>query len=250
MGLTLGYLKSPTLVELKIFPEQGEQEQREVELVDLEEENLGLLFVDDLDEAGPDVKEFLKEQEKYYAVLEAKAHGQNFSSFCELQAQEAKNLVEETRLHWSKVSQLKTLEGLVPTCQYLAKLWREQRQKFVEELWYLIHSNWNSQDLTVLFHDLAPQEEGQKAKLSVGACFGPKKATVESATEAQQKLFETYAKQMGKEFTLFDYTPPQASAGVLIQEGPLLILSEQKSLGQLQLSLIKSVVRGVNQLLD
>lgn len=252
MTIKVGFLKSESQTLVKSF-DRGSKEVNSytINSEEIKKEPLNLLFFQG-EETAQELGQFIKDEHKFYPILDSSSVGLNIDSFDSLGVEGLNNVFEKINHRWLLSKNIQTVESMFTTITYLKDLWINDRNAFFEELWFAIRTNLGTTQLRIIFNDLkmptaAAKEKGEKPVLCQSFVQGEKVPQIFEGTDAEEKLMKEYKNEFNEGFNITEYN---SDSGQLvfcanIEKSPILVMAELSSLNQLQRSILAGFFNGL-----
>ncbi len=224
---------------------------RRVDTSGIQDEKINLLFFNESTESQ-DIAHLMQKELKYYPIYPIQSFNLELDATKELNYQDLIELYEKASSRWVLANNLKTVEQIYPTIQYMKNLWIKDRNSFFEELWFYIKSNLATHSLNIIFHDLKEpsskqQEKGEKPKLCFSYVKGEKIPHLFEGKSPEELLMKEYEQEFSNSFQITEYQQHknQLIACAKIDLSPILIMAEVKSINHLQQSILQALFTGL-----
>lgn len=153
---------------------------------------------------------------------------------------------------WVLKNNLNTIENMVSTTRYLRGLLISDRNSFFEELWYLIKTNLNCSELSLIFHDLK-QEVNKEKEVKPSLCHsvvkGKRVPNLQAGTNIEESLMKNYEADFSAPLNITDYSreKQQLVACAKIDLSPILIMARISEMSALQESILQGLFKGLQK---
>lgn len=216
----------------------------------LRDENIGLLVYNE-EESSEAIDKLMSSESKFYPIVSSQQLEANSSEFDEESDFETLfGVYNKVSSRWILNNNVKTIEQLYPTVDYLADLWDTDRNSFFEELWFLLKINLASTELTIIFNDLEEaKKEGDRPKLCHSFVTGEKVPEVFPGTDKEDHLMEQYKEEFTDDFEITEFSEEKGEivACSTIGLSPVLIMSRLPNFTRLQKSILVSLFTGIRK---
>ena len=252
MTIKVGFLKSESQTVVKSFePTLGEVTSYTISSDTIKKEPLNLLFFENSDKAE-ELGQFIKDEHKFYPILDSNSVGLNLQSFESLGHSQLKEVFEKINTRWLLSKNIQTVESMYQLTTHLRDLWANDRNAFFEELWFTLRSNLGTFKLNIIFNYLkmpttAAKEKGEKPVLCQSFVKGEKIPQIYDGTDAEEKLLSDYKNEFTEVFNITEYNADQGQLVFCasIEKSPILVLAHLSSLNQLQRSIVAGIFNGL-----
>lgn len=251
MDLNIGFIKSESQFSIfKVDTNTQEIESNILDTIEISKSNLNLLFYTN-EEDIQGLAKVIEEENKFYPVLNSNSLGVSLDDFSQYNSKDAMDVFSKVSSRWLLNNNIQTIEQVYSLISYLRDLWKNDRNNFFEELWYLIKTNLGTTDLSVIFHDLIEEnpEKNEKAQLKYSTCKGKKSPEIFDATDSESVVMENYKNDFQEEFQITEYNSEKGElvAALRIGLSPILIMAKTPQFNQLQQSILIAIFSGLKE---
>ncbi|MEX0798145.1 MAG: hypothetical protein WEB87_02415 [Bacteriovoracaceae bacterium] len=249
MRLNIGFIKSEAQFLLKEVDTVALQvESKALDTVEIKDKALNLLFFGG-ESPPPGLQSALASEEKFYPIVSGDSLGLDLATFESLEASDLTELYAKVNARWILSNNIKTIEQIYSLISYLKDLWKNDRNSFFEELWFVLKTNLASVKLTAIFHDAREEnpEKNEKPSLFHSYVTGEKTPQIFDGAEKEDKIMKEYESEFGEYFNIteFDSSQGRMVATVKIGLSPILIMAELNTFNQLQRSVLIAIFSGL-----
>ena len=228
-----------------------EVSHRRIDTAAIIDEKVNLLLYSEETESQ-DVMHLMKKELKFYPIFPVQSFNLDLTSIKNLDYKQLVELYDKASSRWVLANNLKTVEEIYPTVEYMKTLWIKDRNSFFEELWFFVKSNLATHSLNIIFHDLKEpstkqQEKGEKPKLCYSYVKGDKIPHLFEGKTPEELLMKEYEAEFNQSFQITEYQQEKSQliACAKIELSPILIMAEIKSINHLQQSILQALFTGL-----
>lgn len=252
MTIKVGFLKSESQTLVKSFDiSSNEVNSYTIDSDSIKKEPLNLLFFQN-NEVAQELSQYIKDEHKFYPILDSSSVGVTLESFDSLTRAELNEVFGKVNTRWLLSKNIETIESLHELITHLKDLWKNDRNAFFEELWFALRSNLGTTELNIIFNDLkmptaAAKEKGEKPVLCQSFVKGEKIPQIYDGTKAEEKLLSDYKNELNEVFNITEYNADQGQLVFCasIEKSPILVMAQLNSLNQLQRSIVAGIFNGL-----
>ena len=167
MDLNIGFIKSESQFSIfKIDTNTQEVESNILDTIEISKSNLNMLFYSN-EEDIQGLQKIIEEENKFYPVLNSSSLGVSLEDFSSFKSNDVMDVFSKVSSRWILNNNIQTIEQVYSTITYLKDLWKNDRNNFFEEMWYIIKTNLGTTDLSIIFHDLIEENPDKNEKLEI-----------------------------------------------------------------------------------
>jgi hypothetical protein len=166
------------------------------------------------------------------------------NQWVELPQAELEALTKRALAPWLLHNGISVLEELHPVLNHLKALWPNERTAFFEELWSHLKKLWGTQELKIIFNDLADKE---RPKLVRAMVSGKRVGHPLPASEIEEKIMDHYQGEFSRPFDIIDFQEEKGELVALatIQQSPVIIMAKVFELSRLQKAISQALIEGL-----
>ena len=251
MDLNIGFIKSESQFSIfKVDTKTQEIESNVLDTIEISKSNLNLLFYSN-EEDIQGLQKIIEEENKFYPVLNSSSLGVSLDDFSSFNSKDVIDVFAKVSNRWILNNNIQTIESVYGLITYLKDLWKNDRNNFFEELWYIVKTNLGTTDLSIIFHDLIEEnpEKNEKAQLKYSTCKGKKSPEIFDATESESAVMENYKNDFSEDFQITEYNSEKGElvASLRIGLSPILFMAKTPQFNQLQQSILIAICSGLKE---
>lgn len=246
MSLSIAFVQNLERVEILSFTQDSDATRGTCTVADLMDKNIQALLYKEQDNQE-ELNAWLKDEIKFYPVRPASKF-LNEDNFNSLGQSDTKELVSKMRTSWTLGNNISTLQEIFAIASHLKALWPNDRTAFFEELWFILRNNLGAYDLKLIYNDVElGKSENDKNKLIQACVEGSKKPSSKTGAELEKKLMSHYETSFGPLFQVLEMNQEneQMVSVASVNGSPILLMSKQYDLTQLQISLVSALFQGL-----
>lgn len=244
MNFTLALIRSTQQAIIKKF-DKTTQEINEtiIDLDSIDDEEIHALFYLPSEE---EISLLMQKEAKFYPFIDAHKQGISEESFSALNFFTGSELFLNIYSQWILYNNVATIGEIFPTCSYLKDLWVNDRNSFLEELWFILKTNIGTSKLRIIFNDLA-EEKNDKNTLCHSSITGSKMPDFIPGGTAETEIMKNYENSFTSNFEIAEYDPSKGELVILatVDKSPLLIMANIFTFNKIQKALVKSIIDGL-----
>lgn len=249
MDLNIGFIKSESQFQMfNLDTSTQELNSNILDTIEIKESNLNLLFYSQAQEIAGLENIFVQEN-KFYPVFNADSLNLKIEDFSNFNSAEVLKIYSKVSARWILNNNIQTIEQTYSLITYLRDLWKNDRNNFFEELWYLLKTNLGTTELSLIFHDLIEEnpEKNEKAALKYSVCRGEKSPQIFDAQKNEELIMDNYKNDFLDQFQITEYNADKGElvATVRIGLSPILIMAKLAQFNQLQQSVLIGLFTGL-----
>lgn len=249
MNFSLAFVKNTNQVLLKNFMNsQGETPKKSaiMEIEDLKDHEAKVILVPEEFVSNDEVFQKLSPEIKFAPIKKSEQVNLDSDKFDNLDYESAQKIYEKAYQSWVLQNNLNLIGNIFEVTDRMKALWPNDRTSFFEELWFLLKNNIGATNLKVFFnHMIKAKKDGEKNQLTRIKVEGDKIPNPSEAGELGKSLIENF---QGKFTSAFDIIEHDENGKFVflasINQSPVVIMGEAKSLTPLQKQIMKSVFTG------
>ncbi len=250
MQFNVGFIKSENQFLLKTFNTDAEDQGKILDLSEIKNADIQVLFYEENLIESEDLKSALLEDSKYFPIRSSNEVQVDLDNFEKLDFTSAKSIFSKVHDNWLLQNNVTLVEELFKVINHLNALWPNDRTTFFEELWFILKSNLGAKSLRIIFNDIQMgKKEHEKNKLIQVKIEGDRVPNPVEGGELEAKIMKNYEKDFHQTFDVIEY---DADKGQLVMTGtikksPVVVMAEVYELNRMQKAIIGSLFEGLSQ---